>query len=123
MASDLSSSCHTVILTPKSDPPFLVFGYQLPDVPDYNPLADLRFTSGADRFHNFCAVWIGGFYDQHDTSTGRMNDLDMRPSALRNSVDTWSAEQYEKWVEEDAAARCEPPMYVSWLLQCSMLAY
>jgi hypothetical protein len=104
-----------IILLPLADPPHYAFGYELSEVPTYNPFNDPSFHTAADTVHNFCARWVGGYYDKHNTTGSGLADLDMRPFTVQNTVATWSPEQVSQFIEEDAALRSELPMCVGYV--------
>ncbi|KDQ08362.1 hypothetical protein BOTBODRAFT_118795 [Botryobasidium botryosum FD-172 SS1] len=89
------------------DPPYVSFGFLLPeDEKTYNPWTDPKCTTPEDSNQNLMR-WASSYYDEHDMSTGHVNQLDMRSATSHNTFTNWSQADLNKYYDEAAVVRCE----------------
>ncbi|KDQ06989.1 hypothetical protein BOTBODRAFT_120698 [Botryobasidium botryosum FD-172 SS1] len=87
--------------------PHLSFGFSLPeDEKTYDPWTDPDCKTPEALYQNF-KRWVSSYYDEHDMSTGHVNQLDMRNGTSHNTVGKWTQAEVDRYYDEAAAVRSE----------------
>ncbi|KAG7100293.1 hypothetical protein E1B28_002066 [Marasmius oreades] len=93
------------------DPPYLCFGFKLPDDHQaYDPWTDPELKTLSEKFEQF-SNWATSYFDHPNPETGKLQDMDLTTKGSSNAtILEWSPEELQKYFNMEAAVSSEFPM-------------
>ncbi|KAJ7605125.1 Alpha/Beta hydrolase protein [Mycena polygramma] len=94
------------------DPPNSALGYpQPPDEHFYNPFTDPDYRTGEEIYENF-EHWVSSYFTHPDIASGKASGISYAKRTEKRTINNWTEEEKEKYVDKLAAARSEFPACV-----------
>ncbi|KAG7087822.1 hypothetical protein E1B28_013761 [Marasmius oreades] len=94
-----------------TDPPYLCFGFKMPDIRYYDTWTDPDLKTPQEKVQKF-SVWVSSFFDHPNPDSGDVRDMDLTAKQGGNAtVAKWTSKEFERYFSEGAAVRSDFPMY------------